>query len=748
MLNKPKIKRCFHVETVEPEGVFLLSENHSYLLNGRLYQQLVPLINGQHTVDDIAALMQGQASAPEVYYALMLMEQKGYLIEDDDELPTTIAAFCEMLNVETTEAKSRLQTTQVAVSAVGAITLEPFIAKLKSFNIQVAAEGEIEIILTDDYLQEGLETINQKALHSQRPWMLVKPVGTMLWIGPLFRPGKTGCWECLAQRLRANRPVELFVQRRKGISTPFPTSIAGLPFTLEAGFDLAATEMVKWIIQGNPEKREGTLVTLDTLSLETQHHILTQRPQCPCCGRPQAPTAKPLPMGLESRRKIFTADGGHRSVSPEETLKKHEHHISPITGVVRALMPVAPTGNGLTPIYIAGHNFATMFDELYFLRENVRGRSAGKGKTAIQSKASGFCEAIERYSGVFQGDEIRQTGRYQTLGDAAIHPNVCMNFSEAQYQTRHEWNARCAFFQKVPEPFDEEREIEWTPLWSLTHNTFKYLPTAYCYYAYPKPPKPDCWANSNGSAAGNSKEEAILQGFMEIVERDSVAVWWYNRIKRPAVDLDRFDDPYFQAIKAYYHTLHRELWVLDISSDFNIPVFAAISSRTDKAIEDIIFGFGAHFDPKIALLRAITEVHQSLPAVSSVAADGTTQYPPDDQEASDWWKTATLDNQPYLVPDEQAVAKVSSDYPQQWSEDLRDDVINCIELAEKQGLEVLVLDQTRPDITLNVVKVVIPGMRHFWKRFGPGRLYDVPVKMGWLPAPLTENQLNPIPIFV
>jgi ribosomal protein S12 methylthiotransferase accessory factor len=45
------------------------------------------------------------------------------------------------------------------------------------------------------------------------------------------------------------------------------------------------------------------------------------------------------------------------------------------------------------------------------------------------------------------------------------------------------------------------------------------------------------------------------------------------------------------------------------------------------------------------------------------------------------------------------------------------------------------------------VKVLVPGMRHFWKRFGAGRLYDVPVKAGWLKKPLTEDQLNPVGIF-
>jgi len=40
--------------------------------------------------------------------------------------------------------------------------------------------------------------------------------------------------------------------------------------------------------------------------------------------------------------------------------------------------------------------------------------------------------------------------------------------------------------------------------------------------------------------------------------------------------------------------------------------------------------------------------------------------------------------------------------------------------------------------------VVVPGLRHFWPRYGPGRLYDVPVRLGWLPAPLDESELNPV----
>ncbi|MGK7892667.1 MAG: YcaO-like family protein, partial [Xenococcus sp. (in: cyanobacteria)] len=315
---------------------------------------------------------------------------------------------------------------------------------------------------------------------------------------------------------------------------------------------------------------------------------------------------------------------------------------------------------------------------------------------------------------------------------------------------RAEWNAECqGWFQKVPKLFDEERAIDWTAVWSLTDQDFKYLPTAYCYYGYPQSASIDCWADSNGCAAGNTIEEAILQGFMELVERDSVALWWYNCLSKPEVVLANFDDPYFTNLQEYYRQLGRDLWVLDITSDFNIPSFAAISCKRDHKVEDIILGYGTHFDPKIALSRALSELNQILPSVISTKPDGTTNYPQYiDPLAVKWWKKATLANQPYLVPNRQVTAKVASDYPQVASDDLFDDVKFCQKIVEENNMEMLVLDQTRPDIGLRVAKVIVPGMRHMWKRLGTGRLYDVPVKMGWLPESLTEEQLNPFPMWM
>ena len=762
MLKKPRFKNCYRAEAVEREGVFIFSERDCFLLSQeRVYQLLTSLIDGNITTEEIVDKMilnllpenfsfqRAIDIGGKVHYALMEMEKKGYIVESEEELGTQLITFCETLNVHPQEAKHRLQTTKVGVKTFGSVDSSEFISTLESLQIQISDEADIAVVLTDSYLQEGLDSFNQQALETSHPWMLVKPVGTVLWIGPIFHPGKTGCWECLAQRLRGNSPVEEFVRRRKDVAYPLKPSSYSLTSTSKTAVGMAATEVLKWILLEN-KRLEGIIVTHDTLSLETKNHIVVKRPQCPKCGQEVFRNAKAQPVFLGRRKKTFTAEGGHRCALPQETLKKYQYHISPITGVVRGLEKLWMGSNDLTHTYVVKHHFATIFDDLNALHQNLGGRSSGKGKSDIQAQVSGFCEAIERYSGVFQGDEVREKASYHKLGERGIHPNACMNFSKAQYENRQEWNASCeSWFQKVPEPFDEEREIDWTPVWSLSTKEFKYLPTAYCYYGYPKPEKPDCWADSNGCAAGNTLEEAILQGFMELVERDSVALWWYNRLRKPTVDLDSFDDPYFQDLKTYYQTLNRELWVLDLTSDLKIPTFAVVSRRGDRKVEDIIMGFGTHFDPKLAIQRALTEVTQMLPAVLSANPDGTTRYASSaGSQLLHWWKTATLENQPYLVPDPYVAPKCKTDYTLIWHEDFLDDIAYCQNLVEKKGMEMLVLDQTRLDIGLNVVKVIVPGLRHFWKRWGSGRLYEVPVQMGWLDRSLTEAELNPIPLWM
>jgi ribosomal protein S12 methylthiotransferase accessory factor len=374
--------------------------------------------------------------------------------------------------------------------------------------------------------------------------------------------------------------------------------------------------------------------------------------------------------------------------------------------------------------------------------------SAGKGTSDVQARASGLCEGLERYSGVFRGDEPRRRARLSELGGSAVAPADCLLFSARQYRERDARNATGSCFGFIPLPVDPEANLDWSPVWSLTRREVRYLLTAFCYYDYPQPAEQThCVGCSNGNAAGNTLEEAILQGFLELVERDSVALWWYNRVRRPGVDLHSFGEPYLARLQVFLHGHGREFWALDLTADLGIPVFASMCRRTNGPPEQIVFGFGAHLDPKIALLRAVTEMNQMLSSPLLEPEGKETGDRTTDPLTAHWLATATTANQPYLLPAD-GPARTAASYPHAWADDLTEDVRVCQALVEQAGMEMLVLDQTRPEVGLPVAKVIVPGLRHFWPRFAPGRLYDVPVRLGWLPGPLAEEELNPIPMFL
>jgi ribosomal protein S12 methylthiotransferase accessory factor len=455
------------------------------------------------------------------------------------------------------------------------------------------------------------------------------------------------------------------------------------------------------------------------------------------------------PLIFERHKKAFIRDGGHRVVSPEATLERFGHHVSSITGAVSMLERISPAGDGTMHVYLAGHNLARRHRNLGQLRSDLRNMSAGKGTTDVQAKASGLCEGLERYSGVFRGDEPRIKARLMDLRESGIEVRDCLLFSDRQYREREATNACNSTYNFVPLPFDPAAEIDWSPLWSLTRRETRYLPTGFCYYDFPEQKSQRfCVACSNGCAAGNTLAEAVLQGFFELVERDSVALWWYNRVRRPGIDVDSFDEPYVKELRCSLANLGREMHVLDLTSDLGIPVFAAWSRRVGAGEEQIVLGFGAHLDARIALLRAITEMVQMMSHLHQNPIDGAATVDINDAETVHWLRTATAENQPYLNPDVLSHPRTAADFPATWSDDVVDDVAECQERVEEQGLEMLVLDQTRPEIGLPVVKVVVPGLRHFWARFAPGRLYDVPVRLSWMSRSVPEEKLNPIPMFL
>ena len=226
-----------------------------------------------------------------------------------------------------------------------------------------------------------------------------------------------------------------------------------------------------------------------------------------------------------------------------------------------------------------------------------------------------------------------------------------------------------------PAPFDRSAEIEWSPVWSLRDERFKYLPTSLLYFFYRGPGQIN--ADSNGCAAGNTLEEAIVQGFLELVERDAYAIWWYNRLQRPEVDLGQFDDSYVRDLQTQLAETGRRLWVLDVTSDLGVPTFVAITHWMQNGQENIEFGSGAHFDPRIALLRALTELNQFLSI--GLMGGGTGE-----KSSLDGTTPLRLQNHPFLTPSGKSAVQpgLGSEFGRL---DTREQVTACVASRQTSG---------------------------------------------------------------
>jgi oxazoline/thiazoline synthase len=744
-------KRHLRAEVSAGDGTYLFAENGVTVLRGGGVEALAALLDGTRDIATLLAATPGGMAPEQVAGLIRRLDDAGLVAlrpPAAHQADEHTLAYWEAIGVDSAAAVAATTGQSLKLTTVGDVDSQPALAAMRAAGLTVTPDADpaaLSVVLCDDYLNPELAGVDALHRAQGRPWLLAKPVGVKVWLGPVFQPAEPGCWHCLSVRLWGHRNAEAVAQSTLGRHGPAQSPAASIPALRTAAMGMVALEAAKWL-SGHRHPSQRRIWTFDSLGLRGEPHDLRPFPQCPTCGDPELMRRQTRrPVVLSSRRK-GSYSGGHRAQTPEQVLAGYQHLISPVTGVVKEIRR-DEHGPDFFNSFRAGPNVAARMSDAGSLRATMRIENGGKGVTAVHAQASALCEAIERYSGNFRGDELCVRDNLSSLGEAAVHPNACQLYDARQYEARSEWNSAHGPFQYVCDPFDEDAVQDWTPAWSLSQRRHRLLPTGMLYFGAPREPGQHfLHADSNGNAAGSSIEDAVLQGLFELIERDAVALWWYNRTSQPAVDLDAFTDPWLDELRGVYADLGREVWALDLTSDFGVPVVAAVSRRVDRVHEEILFGFGAHLDPRLALRRALTELNQMMPQLIAAEPDG--RYRCDDPDMVGWLRTATLAGEPYLVPGDAEPAMGPASHGYLPTADLLDDLTVLQTKVEELGMEMLVLDQTRPDVELPVVKVIVPGMRHFWARFAPGRLFDVPVRLGRLAQPTPYNQLNPTPMFL
>ncbi len=575
------------------------------------------------------------------------------------------------------------------------------------------AQHEIPVVtFVDDLDSDKARLQYDRARQQNRNWLPVVWTGPTPSIGPVLMSNGP-CLECLNFRLRENRS---FINWLKNQLKPGEKLNSDwLPYEKLMVYkkklqDFAAS----WTMNGT---LQHTLVSL----LPEQHpvpHIVMQRPECGNCGDPflfSKTMQAPILLFADKPQGDHTI--GFRSQSPEDTWNKLAHHVSPVTGIVNPIRPMEGTDCSLFPVYKSG--FAISPTETISEWNAFNMPVFGKGRTAIASQVSALCEGIERASARFRGDEPIHTGSIKEMGSLAIAPHFIQHFSKEQFQHP----ARTLALGAVPKSIGDDEEMDWLPAWSLRFNEKKFIPADAVLLHRPiATDKRVAIFESNGLSAGNTLEEAILQGLLEVIERDAVAIWWFNRLKRPAFKLDFIkEDDWFRATLLNLNKEKWEVFFLDLTLDTHIPVVAAIGKTKDGWL----YGFGCHFNGQLAASRALTELVQVRAIMKPVS-------PPEDV-----WDVA------HMYPHTDAKERTANSFYPPSENSSATLIQHAVQRLANIGADTIVINCTRPDINVPVAKVIVPGFRAFRPRFAPGRLFDVPVELGLIQEPTKTSDLTP-----
>lgn len=316
-------------------------------------------------------------------------------------------------------------------------------------------------------------------------------------------------------------------------------------------------------------------------------------------------------------------------------------------------------------------------------------KQMGKGSTPEQSQASACMELAERFSffSFKQNEENFITDTYANLKQTGqpLLPLVRLLLSV------HDENTDIATLERLI----EDIPIQW--VWGTNLNSGEVLLVPFSwFYAINE---------FNGPSAGNTFEEAILQGISELVERHVCSLVNHHSLATPAIDPDSVTDPVARELIDKFHKNNIELYLNDFTLDTGIPTVGAlaIDRSTFPNTSEIVYTAGTTPDPEKALIRAITEVAQLAGDFNSSA----------NYVASGLPKPLSMDEVRYLTETETTIS--IHDMPQLSDNNMRVEIDRCLAALSRLGLEVLVVNTMHEKLQVPAIYTIIPGC-HFRER--------------------------------
>lgn len=374
--------------------------------------------------------------------------------------------------------------------------------------------------------------------------------------------------------------------------------------------------------------------------------------------------------------------GTHRVIAPKKTIEINEDKLK--TAGITRIADITDLDRIGLPIYTAIRPTA---------EEGGVSIYGGKGITKDHAKASAMMEGFERYSAERQSSDESIISSLNDI-DNNIDPKSL----------------------NLPKELERVDINDWYLEWSLAHDIISdedyYIPTNAVYHPYnPKDNAKSLFkSNTNGLASGNILEEAILHGMFEVIERDAWSIFELTHKNYSQINLESIESDVINDIIDKFESEGIKIKLMDFTADIKIPTIAA--SADDTVTKDaglLTLGIGTHLDPKVAILRALTEVAQSRATQINGAREDTVRA--DFAREAGYERMKRINRYYFRQEDEQiSLSDIENKSTSSITEDIE---IVKNELIANDIEKVLYVDLTRPELDVSVVRVIIPEMEMY-----------------------------------
>jgi len=367
----------------------------------------------------------------------------------------------------------------------------------------------------------------------------------------------------------------------------------------------------------------------------------------------------------------------------------------------------------------------------------------GKGLTPVLAQASGYAELAERFSSC-------SLFSFSQFGDLLAKHDLLFRGLPGDYSlvgALADFTHRAGHVTKVDEPteasaFDghimnserlgdlaaqiaaESKFQCWVDAHSLTEGKTVKVP-----YKLVK-----TVSGTNGLAAGNSLEEAIVQGACEVFERYAAVTICKEQRRVPTIDAGSLEDPRIHKCLDIFRSLGVSVKFKDFSLGNRFPVVAAVftnkgmeaANPLNKDVNHRHLSVGANFDLEDAIVRCLTEEvqcysrdeymreaeydllwehlgglglkHPYAPARSILVPAEFRLF---------LQRYLTVGDLDYLEEDEQVIPLDALRFRRM--DDFAADIDRVVEICKENGKKAYVVDHTHPVLGFPTVRVVIPG---------------------------------------